>query len=142
MDYTEEFYNIVKRAAAIAVATAIENQPNVRLVNHCMDMDRPGVIYFSTNRTSPKVAEFEMNHEISFSTVPAPADGHIHARSKKATVQKSKFSIEEVKDLFIEQIPGFDKTLSAIGGFLDVYEIHVKEASVVLGPMQTGEVRF
>ncbi len=66
----------------------------------------------------------------------------MHVRSKKATVHKSEFSIEDVKDLFLCQIPGFDKTLSVIGKLLDVYEIHVKEASVILGPMQTGIVTF
>lgn len=44
--------------------------------------------------------------------------------------------------MFIEQIPGFDKTLEMAGKFLDVYEIHVKEVIVVLGPMQTGTVAF
>ncbi len=142
MDYTEKYQEIIQKAFAIALATSVDSKANVRCVSTCFDPARPGVIYFSTNRNMPKVTEFAKNHEVAFTTIPLPADGHIHVRSQKATVQKSDFTIDELKDMFIKQIPGFEKTLEMAGKFLDVYEIHVKEAVVVLGPMQTGTVTF
>lgn len=142
MNYLEMYNDIMKKAPAIALATAVDGMPDVRIISHCVIPERPDVLYFSTNRTSPKVLQFEANNVISFSTVPAPSDGHIHVRSKNATVHKSDLSIADVKDIFIEQIPGFDKILSVIGAYTDVYEIHIKEATVVLNPMQTGTVTF
>ncbi|MFT4145690.1 MAG: pyridoxamine 5'-phosphate oxidase family protein [Mobilitalea sp.] len=142
MNYLEKFNEVMKNAPAIALATTTNGMPDVRIVSHCIIPDRPDVIYFSTNRTSPKVSEFDAKNEIAFTTIPAPADGHVHVRSKKATVHKSDFTINDLKDIFLAQIPGFDKILSVIGAYTDVYEIHIKEATVVLNPMQTGTVTF
>ncbi len=142
MNYLEMYNDIMKNAPAIALATTTDEMPDVRIISHCVIPDRPEVIYFSTNRTSPKVLQFEANNVIAFSTIPSPSDGHIHVRSNNATVRKSVLSIDELKDIFIAQIPGFDKILSVIGAYTDVYEIHIKEATVVLNPMQTGTVTF
>ena len=142
MNYLEMFNDIMKKAPAIALATTVDGMPNVRLISHCVIPERPDVIYFSTNRSSPKVSEFEANSVVSFSTVPSPSEGHIHVRSSNAIVRKSDLSIDDVKDIFIDQIPGFDKILSVIGAYTDVYEIQIKEATVVLNPMQTGTVTF
>ncbi len=142
MDYTEKYQEIVQKAFSIALATSVDNKANIRCVSSCFNPAKPGIIYFSTNRNMPKVTEFSKNNEVAFTTVPAAADGHIHVRSQKATIHKSDFTIEELKDMFIKQIPGFERTLEMAGKFLDVYEIHVKEAIVVLGPMQTGTVTF
>ena len=142
MNYLEMYNDIMKKAPAIALATTVDGMPDVRIISHCVIPERPDVLYFSTNRTSPKVLQFGANNIISLSTVPSPSDGHIHVRSKNATVRKSDLSIADVKDIFIEQIPGFDKILSVIGAYTDVYEIHMKEATVVLNPMQTGTVTF
>lgn len=142
MNYTEKYQEIIKNAFTISLATSVDNKANVRCVSCCFDSAKPSVIYFSTNRNMPKVAEFAKNNEVAFTTIPVPADGHIHVRCQKATVEKSNFTMNELKDMFIEQIPGFEKTLEMAGKFLDVYEIHVKEAIVVLGPMQTGTVTF
>jgi len=142
MDYTEKYQEIVQKAFSIALATSVENKANVRCVSSCFNPDKPNVIFFSTNKNMPKIVEFAKNNEVAFTTVPAPADGHIHVGSQKSTVRKSDFNIDELKDMFIKQIPGFERTLEMAGKFLDVYEIHVKEAIVVLGPMQTGTVTF
>ena len=142
MDYTQEFNNIIKESVALAVATSVDGKPNVRIVNHCIDAEKHGVIYFSSNRSSSKIGEFEKNNEIAFTSVPDITVSHAHVRSTNATVHKSALSLDEVKDLFLAQIPGFDKTLAVIGKFMDVYEIHVKEANVILAPMQAGTVTF
>lgn len=142
MDYTQEFNNIMKKTATIALATSVDNIPNVRIVNCCYDLTKPGIVYFSSVRTNPKAAEFEKNSKIAFTTVPVPNEGHVHIRTKNAIVQKSKLTMDEVKELFITQIPGFDVTLSRIGQLLDVYEIHVKESAIIFGPNQIGTLSF
>jgi uncharacterized pyridoxamine 5'-phosphate oxidase family protein len=142
MDYNQEYINIVKNTAILALATSVKNIPNVRIVNYCFETNKPGILYFSTLRTSPKTEEFEINNKVSITTIPAPSDGHIHVRSKHAIVQKSKYVLEDLKELFISQIPGYAVTFSTVGKLLDVYEIHIKEALVILGPNQIGGVSF
>ena len=64
MDANQEFTHIVKKAACIALANLMDGLPNVRIVNHCADAGRPGVIYFSTRRGSEKTTEFEKDFRV------------------------------------------------------------------------------
>ena len=138
----QEFDCMMKATTSIALATSVDDNPNVRIVNCCYDESRPGIVYFSSVRSNPKTIEFEKNSKVAFTTIPAPSEGHVHIRTKTATVQKSKLSIDDVEKMFVEQIPGFDKSLAVIGRQLDIYEIHIKEAVIVYGPKQTGAVSF
>lgn len=47
-----------------------------------------------------------------------------------------------MKALFLEQVPGFEEALEAIGDALDVYEIRIREAVVVTGFDAPGRVKF
>jgi uncharacterized pyridoxamine 5'-phosphate oxidase family protein len=140
MNYTQEFNNIVQETSTLALATSVDGIPNVRIVNFGYDTSKPGVIYFSSTRTSPKLSEFAQNSRVAFTTVPA--ESHTHVRSNNSLVQKSALYIDEIKDLFLAQIPGFDVTLSVLGSQMDIYEIHIKEATVILGPGKIGTVSF
>jgi uncharacterized pyridoxamine 5'-phosphate oxidase family protein len=141
MNNTQEFNQLMEKTANIALATSVNNIPNVRIVNFCYDVTKPGIVYFSTVRGNSKVAEFEKNDKVAFTTIPA--EGFSHIRTTNAIVQKSRLSMDEVKELFLTQVPGFDETLSEIGGLLDVYEIHMKEAIIILGVDQTDvEISF
>lgn len=71
-----------------------------------------------------------------------PHDGIPHARSNDAIAVKSKRSINEMKDLFIAKIPGYDETIAAIGDCLDVFEIHVNNAFVIVDFENAGPVSF
>ncbi|HWR30173.1 MAG TPA: pyridoxamine 5'-phosphate oxidase family protein [Negativicutes bacterium] len=140
MDYKQVFFKILSNTNQIALATSVDNIPNVRIVSFYHDVNRPEVIYFASDRKNQKVAEFKKNNRIAFTTIPR--EGIPHARSHNAIIQKSKFSIDEMKDAFIAKVPGYDRTIAAIGESLDVFEIHVQEAFVIVDFENAGPVNF
>ncbi len=136
----KEFYEVLNKAREIALATSVANIPNVRIVNFVYDTEKPGILYFTSNRNNPKVNEFSQNNNIAFTTVPS---GEIpHVRSNYATVKKSDCSLEDIKDLFIRRIPGYDETIEVLGDVLEVFEIQIHEAKVVTGFGKPIEVSF
>ncbi len=140
MDTQQTLNTIFQESKTIALATSVENFPNVRIVNFVYDPGNPGVLYFASDRENAKVAEFGKNDRVAFTTVPAA--GIAHVRSQNATVRKSAFSIEEMQSLFIAKIPGYDETIAAIGETLDVFEIRINEATVISGFEEPGRVSF
>ncbi|WP_223263974.1 hypothetical protein [Paenibacillus sp. IHB B 3084] len=52
-------------------------------------------------------------------------------------------SIDEVKELFLAKVPGYDEILSAIRETLEVFEIQMREATIILGyDQQPVQIRF
>ncbi|GHS99301.1 hypothetical protein AGMMS50276_22690 [Synergistales bacterium] len=141
MDYKIEFFRVLDSTNAIALATAIDNVPNVRIVNFCYDKNRPEILYFASDRENRKVVEFTENNKVAFTTIPFDSSTP-HVRSNNAIVLKSAFSIEDMKELFITKVPGYDEALEAIGETLDVFEVHVKEAFVTVDFENAGTVSF
>ena len=137
-----EFYDTLDSAKTIALATSAECIPNVRIVNFCYDKSRLGVLYFATDRENQKVKEFALNNRVAFTTIPLDVNSIPHIRSQQAKVCKSEKSLADVQDLFVARIPGYDKAIAAIGESLDVFEVHVEEAVVILGFDAVKEVRF
>lgn len=136
-DSLKRMYEVFGKTNEIALATCIDNIPNVRIVNFCFDSSRTGVLYFATDRENKKVQEFFANNRVAFTTVPGNGETVPHARSNDCIVRKSTFSIEQLKDLFIARIPGYDEAIDAIGDSLDVYEIEIKTAYLVLSFEET-----
>ena len=126
----QKYNEILAATNEIALATSVDGIPNVRIVSFVRKTEQPDVLYFASGRENQKVAEFAKNSRVAFTSIP-PAGDVPHIRSQNAVVQKSMFSINDLKDLFVGAIPGYDETLAAIGDTLDVFEIHVKEATVI-----------
>ncbi|GHT16637.1 hypothetical protein FACS1894189_0810 [Planctomycetales bacterium] len=131
MTPVQKYLEVLNQTHEIALATSVNARPNVRIVNVCCKAEQPNILYFSSDRTNQKVVEFNENGNVAFTSIPH--DGIEHIRSNNAVVQKSQYSINEVKDLFLANIPGYDETLDAIDETLDVFEIHIKEAVIVTG---------
>ena len=140
MDYRKEFNEVMQKTVNMALATSVENVPNVRIVNFCYDIATPGVVYFATCRDNPKILEFAKNSTVAFSTIPV--EGITHVRAQGATVNKSTHSINDLKHLFFAQIPDFSETFEQIGNELDVYEVRMKSAKITLGFDRQGIVYF
>lgn len=131
-DCMKQFYNTLEKATEIALATSIGNIPSVRIVSICYDERRPGVIYFQTNNLkSKKVSDIEINNNIAFTTVPI-GKSIANVRSNNATVQRSKYTFDALKHLFIAKVPEYEEIYNRYAHNLTVFEIHVKEAIVVV----------
>lgn len=130
MDFVKEFNCIMEEQKEIALATCKGGNPNVRIVNFCYNSTSKGVIYFSTFGDNQKVVEFEKNPVVAFTTVPH--HGNAHVRVKKGTVQKSNYTVYDLKDEFIKKIPDYAMTIEQVGEYLVLFEVHFQEADVTI----------
>jgi uncharacterized pyridoxamine 5'-phosphate oxidase family protein len=142
MDFLQELNRIMEESNKIALATAVDNIPNVRIVNFYYNPENSGVVYFSSFKDKPKTVEFSQNNIVAFTTIPASAESSEHIRVKNATVKKSSLTIYDLKDSFIKKLPSYEMLISQAGNMLDIYEIHFKEAGVILDVKHTGKVIF
>ncbi|WNY28908.1 hypothetical protein MmiEs2_11210 [Methanimicrococcus stummii] len=142
MEYLPAYNRILKEGGIIALSTSANNNPNVRIVNYCFDENNPSVLYFSTSSDSNKIAELTGNEKTAFTTIPTSHDDTPHVRSHNAFVRKSDLSLNDVKDMFLKQTPDLAEMFEAVGNFLDIYEIHVKEADVVVSMEDAGIIIF
>ena len=142
MNNRDAFHQALRGSNAMALATCADNVPHVRIVNFCHVEDQPGILYFTTDRTNRKVGEFTVNNRIAFTTIPPDGESVPHVRSRNAVVRKSDLALDQVSPVFIAVVPGYDQTLEAIGASLDVYEIVVRTAEVVLDYETVIEVAF
>lgn len=141
MDFLQEFNRMMTEAINIALATSVKNTPNVRIVNFYYNPQNKGIAYFSSFRGLPKTREFSQNNIVAFTTVPtAPTENSEHVRVVNATVKKSDLTIYDLKDAFIKKMPSYEELIAQAGDMFDIYEIHFKEANVIIGVRQTGKV--
>ena len=140
MNYQDELNKIMENSTELALATSVENIPNVRIVNFYYNPRKPGIIYFSTFSDNDKVKEFAKNPQVTFTTVASGDNAHV--RSNQATICKSELSVFDLKDEFINKIPGYDQTIEMVGEMLCLYEIRFKEAAVIVDMENSGIVRF
>ncbi len=138
MDFIPVFKKIMAEQSELALATSVDNIPNVRIVNFYYDPDRKGIVYFSTFRGNAKENEFSKNNRVAFTTIPS--SGNEHVRVHEAKVRKSEFTIYDLKDAFIKKIPDYEMIIEQAGSQLIVYEIHFKTALITLDPTQSGKV--
>lgn len=139
MKYVNEFNRIMETTNEIALATAVDNIPNVRIINFYYDTDKKGIVYFATFKNSAKTQEFLQSNLVSFTTVPIGTSEHIRVNGN---LQKSELTIYDLKDAFIKKLPSYEITIEKAGHVLDLYEIHFNEASVILDINDSGKINF
>lgn len=138
MDFLREFNRIMVEQGEMALATCVDNTPNVRIVNFYYDAKRKGIVYFSTFRDNSKVEEFLKQNTVAFTTVPSKGTEHI--RVTRGTVQKSDLTIYDLKEGFVKKIPDYEMIIEQAGSQLVLYEIHFREAVVTLDFTQCGSI--
>lgn len=136
----KKYQEVLGSTNEIALATSVDNIPNVRIVNYCYNPEQPDILYFASDRSNQKVKEFDRNNRIAFTSIPS--EGIPHIRSIKAAVQKSSNTINDMAQLFISAIPGYEETIAAIGDTLDVFEIRVSEALIIEGFEEPDVITF
>ena len=74
----------------IALATSVDNIPNVRIVNFYFD-PAENILYFSSFEGNDKIKEMNSNPYVAFTTIPHSGNEHVKA---KGMAKKSKDTIE------------------------------------------------
>lgn len=140
MDFLEKFNEIMGNSHDFALATSVNEEPHVRIVNFCYDPKYPGKAYISTNKHSAKVKEFAENSTVAFATIPM--NGSAHVRSVRASIQETKRPIEELEAIFLakfdELVPVWDRLKKNIA----IFELDIKEAVVYPDVKNSGVVTF
>lgn len=122
MDIKTIFEKVMRESTQIALASLsiTENKPNVRLMCFYYDFQTKK-IYFCTFKGSPKIAEFENNEKVAFTT--CPIEEHLAARVENAIIRKSSKSTMEILDEISKKISLFNDIKSGDISNIVPYEI-------------------
>ena len=126
MDIKAEFLRIMAEQTEIALATSVNNVPNVRIVIFYFE-PAENILYFSSFKGNDKVKEINENPNVAFTTISYGGNEHVKA---KGIVQKSSKTIFDLAEQFIAKIPGYKDTIEYAGESLILFEIRFDTAVV------------
>ena len=126
MNVKTEFLKIMAEQTEIALATSVDNIPNVRIVNFYFD-PAENILYFSSFEGNDKIKEMNSNPYVAFTTIPHSGNEHVKA---KGMVKKSSKTIFDVAEQFIAKIPGYKDTIEYAGESLILFEVRFDTAIV------------
>ncbi|MEN1758951.1 pyridoxamine 5'-phosphate oxidase family protein [Anoxynatronum sibiricum] len=124
----KELTGMMRTQTEIALATSVNGQPHVRIVNFYFDATA-NTLFFTTFGDNDKVKEFEANPQVAFTTIPHHGYEHVKANG---IVKKSDRTIFDVADGFTSKIPDYQDTIEQAGEQLVLYEIKFDTAVVTL----------
>lgn len=131
MNAENMFKEMMDKQQEIALATSVEGQPNVRIVNFLYDPERK-VVYFSTFKGNEKVAELQANPQVAFTTV-IKGDESDHVRILKGTAKPSEKSLQDLAEAWVAKMPFYAEIIESGAEQLQVYEIGFEQATVISG---------
>ena len=126
MNVKTEFLKIMAEQTEIALATSVDNIPNVRIVNFYFE-PAENILYFSSFKENDKIKEINSNPYVAFTTIPHSGNEHVKA---KGMVKKSSKTIFDVAEQFIAKIPGYKDTIEYGGESLILFEVRFDTAIV------------
>jgi uncharacterized pyridoxamine 5'-phosphate oxidase family protein len=139
MDGKKKFEKIMEKSERIALASAVDDIPNVRIVNFIY-LASEKVLYFASTKGDPKEEEFARNCKVAFTTIPAR--GLAHVRAHHATVVKSPKSVFDVADIFAAKMPWYKENIEQNGNDMNLYEVRFTTATAIAGPDQAFQVEM
>ena len=126
MNVKTEFLKIMAEQTEIALATSVDNIPNVRIVNFYFE-PAENILYFSSFEGNDKIKEMNSNPYVAFTTIPHSGNEHVKA---KGMVKKSSKTIFDVAEQFIAKIPAYKDTIEYAGESLILFEVRFDTAIV------------
>jgi len=119
MNIKTEFLKIMAEQTEIALATSVDNIPNVRIVNFYFE-PAENILYFSSFKGNDKIKEINSNPYVAFTTIPHSGNEHVKANGM---AKKSSKTIFDVAEQFIAKIPGYKDTIEYGGESLILFEV-------------------
>ena len=119
MNIKTEFLKIMAEQTEIALATSVDNIPNVRIVNFYFE-PAENILYFSSFKGNDKIKEINSNPYVAFTTIPHSGNEHVKA---KGMAKKSSKTIFDVAEQFIAKNPGYKDTIEYGGESLILFEV-------------------
>ena len=138
MNTKTEFLRIMAEQKEIALATSVNNIPNVRIVNFYFD-PCDNILYFSSFKDNNKVKEIEENPSIAFTTIPHTGNQHVKA---KGLAKRSSKTVVDMAEHFIAKVPDYKKTIDYAGELLILFEVRFDTAIVTKDLATIGTLRL
>ena len=138
MNTKTEFLRIMAEQKEIALATSVNNIPNVRIVNFYFDPSE-NILYFSSFKDNDKVKEIEENPSIALTTIPHTGNQHVKA---KGLAKRSSKTIFDMAEHFIAKVPDYKKTIDYAGESLILFEVRFDTAIVTKDLATIGTLRL
>ena len=132
MNIKTEFLKIMAEQTEIALATSVDNIPNVRIVNFYFE-PAENILYFSSFEGNDKIKEMNSNPYVAFTTIPHSGNEHVKA---KGMAKKSSKTIFDVAEQFIAKIPAYKDTIEYAGKSLILFEVRF-DAAIVTKDLNT-----
>ena len=126
MNTKTEFLRIMAEQTEMALATSVNNVPNVRIVNFYF-YPCENILYFSSFKDNDKVKEIEENPSITFTTIPHTGNQHVKA---KGLAKRSSKTVVDMAEHFIAKVPDYKKTIDYAGESLILFEVRFDTAIV------------
>jgi uncharacterized pyridoxamine 5'-phosphate oxidase family protein len=142
MDYQKSFLEVMNFARYIALATSVDDIPNVRLVDFCYLPETPGVIYFGTFRDSTKAQEMEKNTTVSLTTIPVGDGSPGNVRVTGARVERLKSRDAKVDECYFRKFPELKEWIQTLGEKSVVYAARFQKAHVTVGMEHGSDITF
>ena len=138
MNTKTEFLRIMAEQTEMALATSVNNVPNVRIVNFYFDPSE-NILYFSSFKDNDKVKEIEENPSITFTTIPHTGNQHVKA---KGLAKRSSKTVVDMAEHFIAKVPDYKKTIDYAGESLILFEVRFDTAIVTKDLATIGTLRL
>ena len=126
MNTKTEFLRIMAEQTEMALATSVNNVPNVRIVYFYFDPCE-NILYFSSFKDNDKVKEIEENPSIAFTTIPHTGNQHVKA---KGLAKRSSKTVVDMAEHFLAKVPDYKKMIDYAGESLILFEVRFDTAIV------------
>lgn len=125
----------------MAIATSVENIPNVRVVTFGYDEDDFCKLFFTSFKENKKVEEFKNNPNVACILLPEDMENDTQIRIF-GKVSESKITLNEVAELIGRKTPENAETIKNGGEMMIVYEVSISHASITQGMNEPQILNF
>ena len=139
MDIRKEFEKTMTNTTTMALATSVDNIPNVRILNFVYIIEEK-LLYFQSKKGDKKENEFIKNKFVAFTTIPK--DDLAYVRVNGAIVKKSLKTIFDVKEKFVEKMPFYKDFIEKNGNTMDLYELQFSKITFFPDPDRFEELNI
>ncbi len=122
------FEEVMLKSDTIALATSVDNKPNVRVISYIFDSNK---VYFTSFKGRPKNSEIEVNDVVAFTTAVVGEGSCV--RVANATCKISETPLQDMRAKFVSRHPGFEIGFEKAIDMMELYEISFDKALVTLG---------
>lgn len=122
------FIKIMNSQTEMALATSVNNIPNVRIINFYFDVNT-NTIFFTSFKKNKKIQEFQVNKNIGFTTIPKNEVEHVKGNG---IIKESDKDIVDFSSNFINKIPNYKELIENFSEHLTLFEIKIDTVTVTL----------